>query len=90
MKWSTEEKAPKYYYEKAYEGYEEAATGLDEIVNIKILEKITKNESTYKVIGARGRNIIIGEINLTEFGILKEKLLILSSLADWREFSRTI
>lgn len=90
MKWSLEEKAPKYYYEKAYEGYEEAATGLDEIVNIKILEKITKNESTYKVIGARGRNIIIGEINLTEFGILKEKLLILSSLADWREFSRTI
>ncbi len=90
MKWSIEEKAPKYYYEKAYEGYEEAATGLDEIVNIKILEKITKNESTYKVIGARGRNIIIGEINLTEFGIPKEKLLILSSLADWREFSRTI
>jgi hypothetical protein len=90
MKWSIEEKSPKYYFEKDYEGYEEAATGLDEIVNIKILEKIAKTESSYKVIGARGRNIIIGEINLTEFGIPKEKLLILSSLADWREFSRTI
>ena len=90
MKWSKEEKSPKYYFEKAYEGYEEAATGLDEIVNIKILEKIAKTESSYKVIGARGRNIIIGEINLAEFGIPKEKLLILSSLADWREFGRTI
>jgi len=90
MKWSREENAPKYYFEKSYEGYEEAASGLDEIVNIKILEKIAKTESSYKVIGARGRNIIIGEINLTEFGIPKEKLLILSSLADWREFGRTI
>ncbi|MHA1111344.1 MAG: hypothetical protein ACTSRE_09595 [Promethearchaeota archaeon] len=90
MKWSREEKSPRYYFEKAYEGYEEAATGLDEIVNIKILEKIAKTESSYKVIGARGRNIIIGEINLSEFGIPREKLLILSSLVDWREFGRTI
>jgi hypothetical protein len=90
MKWSNEENAPKYYFEKQYEGYEDAAVSLDEIVNIKILEKISKTESSYKVIGARGRNIIIGEINLTEFGIPNEKLLILSSLADWREFTRTI
>ena len=90
MKWSIEEKGPKYYFEKQYEGYEDAAVSLDEIVNIKILEKISKTESSYKVIGARGRNIIIGEISLTEFGIPDKKLLILSSLADWREFSRSI
>lgn len=89
MKWDPEENVAKYYFEKQYEGYEDAAVSLDEIVNIKILEKIMHNESTYKVIGARGRNIIIGEISLTEFGIPHEKLLILSSLADWREFSRT-
>jgi hypothetical protein len=90
MKWSREENAAKYYFEKQYEGYEDAAVSLDEIVNVKILEKISKTESTYKVIGARGRNIIIGEIDLREFGIPHEKLLILSSLADWREFSRTL
>ena len=90
MKWSRDENEATYYYEKQYQGYEDAAVSLDEIVNIKILEKILKTEPSYKVIGARGRNIIIGEISLAEFGIPKKKLLILSSLADWREFSRTI
>ncbi len=90
MKWSKEDNEAKYYFEKEYEGYEDAAVSLYEIVNIKILEKISKTEPNYKVIGSRGRNIIIGEISLKEFGIPKEKLLILSSLADWREFSRTI
>ena len=90
MKWIKEENVARYYFEKHYEGYEDAAVSLDEIVNIKILEKILKTEPSYKVIGARGRNIIIGEISLAEFGIPREKLLILSSLADWREFSRTI
>ena len=90
MKWSKEENVPKYYFEKQFEGFEDAAVSLDEIVNIKILEKISKTQPNFKVIGARGRNIIIGEISLTEFGIPNEKLLILSSLADWREFSRTL
>ncbi len=92
MKWDQEERKAKYYFEKQYDEkqYDFAVESLDEIVNVKILEKITQNESNYKVIGARGRNIIIGEINLTVFGIPNEKLLILSSLADWREFSRTI
>ena len=89
MKWSRDEKVAKYYFEKEYEGYKDAVVSLDEIVNIKILEKISKTESSYKVIGARGRNIIIGEIDLRKFGIPLEKLLILSSLADWREFSHT-
>ena len=88
MKWDLEENTAKFYFEKQYEGYEEAAVSLDEIVNIKILEKISKIQSEFKVIGARGRNIIIGEISLTEFGIPGEKILILSSLADWRIFER--
>ncbi len=88
MKWNKKENSAKFYFEKEYVGYEEAATGLDEIVNIKILEKITKTQSKFKVIGARGRNIIIGEISLKEFGIPRDKLLILSSLADWRIFER--
>ena len=88
MKWDREENTAKFYFEKQYEGFEEAAVSLDEIVNIKILEKITKIQSEFKVIGARGRNIIIGEISLTEFGIPGNKLLILSSLADWRIFER--
>ncbi|MBN2157503.1 MAG: hypothetical protein JW776_15765 [Candidatus Lokiarchaeota archaeon] len=87
MKW--EDNTAKYYFEKEYEGYE-GAVSLDEIVNIKILEKISQTESSFKVIGARGRNIIIGDISLTEFGIPGEKLLILSSLADWRDFSKTV
>ena len=37
MKWSRDDNTPKYYYEKQYEGYEDAAVSLDEIVNIKIL-----------------------------------------------------
>ena len=90
MKWNQKENSAKFYFEKQYEGYEEAAVSLDEIVNIKILEKISKNQKDFKVIGARGRNIIIGEISLSEFGIPGEKLLILSSLADWRIFERQL
>ena len=58
---------------------------LKEIYNIKILEKLNHYSKMFKVIGAKGRNIIIGDIELGEFGIQK-KLLILSSLSDWRVY----
>jgi len=60
---------------------------LNEIININIIKKIEKLSKKFKVIGAKGRNIIIGEIKLAEFEI-PGKLLILTSLLDWRMFDK--
>ena len=58
---------------------------LKEIVNINILNKIKNLSNNFKVIGAKGRSVIIGQIDLKEFEI-PDKLLILSSLSDWRSY----
>ncbi len=74
----------KYYFELIQENVKNIT--LSEILNVKMLSKIEQESKNFKVIGAKGRNIIIGEINLNEFEINIGNLLILSSLTDWRKF----
>ena len=76
---------PKYYFEILVE--EQNVLALNEIFHIKILKIVKDRSKTFKIIGAKGRHVIIGEINLSEFGLKKK--LILSTLSDWRYFLKT-
>lgn len=77
---------PEFYFEIHIK--EGNVFALNEIINVKILRKIEDLSKNFKVIGAKSRNIIIGEINLKEFGIPNSKILILSSLSDWRSYMK--
>jgi predicted nucleic acid-binding OB-fold protein len=78
------QKTPKYYYEIFNENTRK--TELQEIHNLNTLDEINKISNNFKVIGAKGRNIIIGEINLKELSSTKGAILILSSLTDWKKY----
>ena len=80
-----ENNVPKYYFEIFVEGQNVLA--LNEIFHIKILKIVKDRSKTFKIIGAKGRHIIIGEIDLSVFGLKKK--LILSTLSDWRYFLKT-
>ncbi|MBD3354049.1 MAG: hypothetical protein GF364_21385 [Candidatus Lokiarchaeota archaeon] len=75
---------PQFYFniKKDNNIYEEK-----EILNSKFLHKLEQMGNKFKVIGAKGRNVIVGEVNLKEFDHQNKKVLILSSLIDWRRFA---
>lgn len=81
-----ENKRPKFYFEVTTE--EKDVTAHREILNVKILSYLEGLGKKFKVMGARGRNIIIGAVSLKQFGVRKDELLILSSLKDWRQYNR--
>ena len=76
---------PKYYYEIALE--DNVSSSLKEIINANLLSTIKKESKNFKVIGAKGRRIIMGEIKFEEIDD-NRPLLILADLNDWRSFSR--
>lgn len=77
------QKTLKYYFEVFNETTNKIE--LHEILNLNIIDQLTRLSNNFKVIGARGRNIIIGEINLKEPDS-KGPILILSSLSDWKKY----
>ncbi|MHA1341524.1 MAG: hypothetical protein ACTSRZ_10455 [Promethearchaeota archaeon] len=57
-----------------------------EIFNANIHEELISMANSFRVIGARGRHIIIGKINLKKYGFPDNEYLILVSLKDWKRF----
>lgn len=80
-----EDSIPKYYFEIIVKDQDVLA--LNEIFHIKILKTIKDSSKSFKIIGAKGRHVIIGEIDLSEFKLKKK--LVLSTLSDWRYFLKT-
>ena len=80
-----ENNIPKYYFEIFVEGQDVLA--LNEIFHIKILKILKDRSKSFKIIGAKGRHVLVGEIDLSEFGLNKK--LVLSTLSDWRYFLKT-
>ncbi|MHA1730230.1 MAG: hypothetical protein ACTSWY_16085 [Promethearchaeota archaeon] len=76
---------PKYFFETYKDEDNKDKFHLNEIINVKILKKIGIYSRQFKVIGAKGRNVIIGNIQLKEFGI-SDKLIIQTSLPNWRTY----
>jgi len=57
-----------------------------EILNVNILSELVKKSKEFKVIGAKGRYIIVGTINLKSLGYPDKEILIFSDLKDWKNF----
>ena len=82
MKWDLEENTAKFYFEKQYEGYEEAAVSLDEIVNIKILEKISKIQSEYSLTVMESSALIVPSSTCHAYFELPAKSSTVSPLSE--------
>ncbi|MHA1820208.1 MAG: hypothetical protein ACTSU2_07480 [Promethearchaeota archaeon] len=78
---------PEFFIREKIDELDKNVDAMRNILNKNILNKLIKESSKFKVIGARGRNVIVGEVSLKEFGI-KNNVLILCSLSDWRKFSK--